>query len=56
MAGSTDYAAGKSFPVKKRKRCVEMFKKEHHEKWPFITIDKKGDTYIYFEVWSIVVK
>ena len=33
-----------------------MFKKAYHEKLPFVTIDKKGDTCINSEVNSTVVK
>ena len=33
-----------------------MFKKASHEKWPFVTIDMKGYTYVNSKVGSTVVK
>ena len=32
-----------------------MFKKVYHEKWPLVTIDKKGDTCMNSEASSTVV-
>ena len=54
MAGSIDYAPAKPSPVKRRR--FQAFKKVHHEKWSFTTIDKKGDTCVNSEVCSSVVK
>ena len=33
-----------------------MFKKAFHEKWPSVTVDKKGDTCVNSEVPSAVVQ
>ena len=54
MAGSTDCGPAKLFPVKKR--CFRMFKKEYHEKWPFVTEDEELDTCVSSEVCRTVVK
>ena len=43
-------------PSSSKRRCFQMFKKAYHEKWPFITIDEKGDTCLNSEVHSTVVK
>ena len=54
MAESIDGAPAKPSPVKRRH--FQTFKKASHEKWPFITIDEKGDTCVNSEVCSTVVK
>ena len=33
-----------------------MFKKASHEKWPFVTVDEKGDTCVNSEVRCAAVK
>ena len=33
----------------------DTFKKAYHEKWPFVTVDEEGDTYVNSEVHSTVV-
>ena len=53
MAESIDRASAKPSPVK---RCLQTFKKASHVKWPFVTIDEKGDTCVNSEVLSTVVK
>ena len=54
MAESIDRAPAKPSPVKRR--CFQTFKKGSHEKWPFVTVDEKGDTCINSEVPSAVMK
>ena len=54
MAESIDCAPAKPSPPKRR--CFQMFKKVHHEKWSFATIDKKGDTCMNSQVHSSAVK
>ena len=54
MAKSIDRAPSKPSPAKRRR--FQMFKKAFHEKWPFITIDGKGDTCVNSEVRSTFVK
>ena len=54
MVKSIDRAPAKSPPAKRRR--FQMFMKASHEKWPFITIDEKGDTYLNSAVRSAVVK
>ena len=41
MAESIDRAPAKPSPAKRR--CFQTFKKVHHEKWSFASIDEKGD-------------
>ena len=54
MAESFDCAPAKLSPVKKRR--FQPFKKAYPEKWPFVTVDEKGDTSVNSEVHSTVVK
>ena len=54
MAESIDRAPAKLSPVKRRR--FQMFKKVHHEKWSFTTVDEKGYTCMNSEVHSSVVK
>ena len=54
MAESIDHAPAKPSPAKRR--CFQMFKTASHEKWPFVTVDEKGDTCVNSEVPSVVVK
>ena len=54
MAESTDHATAKRSSMKRRH--FQMVKNASHEKWPFVTIDKKGDTCVNSEVCSSVVK
>ena len=54
MAKSVGRTHEKLSPVKRRH--FQMFKKAFHEKWPFVTIDKKGDSCLSSEVRSTVVK
>ena len=54
MGEVIDRAPAKPSPAKRRR--FQMFKKVHHEKWSFTTVDEKGDTYVNSEVHSIVVK
>ena len=54
MAKSIDCTPVKPTPAKRRR--FQTFKKAYHEKWPFVTIDKKGDTCVNSEVNSTVVK
>ena len=54
MAESIDRAAAKPSPAKRR--CFQMFKEIHHEKWSFATIDEKGHMCVNSEVHSSVVK
>ena len=54
MAKSIDRTLAKPSPAKRR--CFQMFKKAYREKWPFITIDEKRDTFVNSEVRSTVVK
>ena len=54
MAESIDHAPAKPSPVKRRH--FQMFKKAFHEKWPSVTVDKKGDTCVNSEVPSAVVQ
>ena len=54
MAESIDRASAKQSPAKRRR--FQTFKKAIHEKWPLVTIDEKGDTYVNSEVCSSVVK
>ena len=54
MAESIDHAPAKPSPAKRRH--FQTFKKVHHEKWPFVTIDEKGDTCVNSEVHSTVLK
>ena len=35
-----------------KKRCFQMFSKAYHEKWPFVAIDEKDDTWVNSEVHS----
>ena len=42
MAESIDHTPAKLSPVKRRR--FQMFKKAFREKWPFVTVDEKGDT------------
>ena len=55
MADFIDCAPTKPSPAKRRcfQRCKK--KKAYHEKWPFVTIGKKDDTCVNFEVHSTVV-
>ena len=54
MAESIDHAPAKPSPAKRRQ--FQTFKKASHEKWPFVTVDKIGDTFVNFEVPSAVVQ
>ena len=54
MAKCIDRAPAK--PSSARRRCVQIFNKMYHQKWPFIFIDGKGDTFVNTEVCSTVVK
>ena len=54
MAESIDGAPAKPSPAKRRH--FQMFKKAYHEKWPYVTIDKEGDTCMKSKVRSTVVK
>ena len=54
MAESIDHALAESSPVKRRH--FQTFKKVHHEKWSFATIDEKGDTCVNSEVHISVVE
>ena len=54
MAESVVRASAKPSPTKRR--YFQMFMKACHEKWPFSTVDKKGDTFVNSEVHSTVVK
>ena len=54
MAESLDHAPAK--PSSAKTRRFQMFRKAFHEKWPFITVDEKGDTGMNSEVSSAVVK
>ena len=54
LAESIDHTPIKRSPVKRRR--FQTFKKASHEKWPFVTVDEKGDTCENSEVHSIVVK
>ena len=53
MAQSIDCAPVKPSPVKRGR--FQTFEEAHHEKWPFVTIDEKGDTCENFEVRSTVM-
>ena len=48
MAGSKDCAPGKQSPVKKK--TFANVTKGFHEKWPFVTVDVKGDTCVDSEI------
>ena len=48
MAESIDRAPVKPSPAKRRR--FQTFKKAIYEKWPLVTIDEKGDTYVNSEV------
>ena len=54
MAESFDHAPAKPSPAKRRQ--FQTFKKASHEKWPFTTVDEKGDTCVNSEVPSAVVQ
>ena len=54
IAVSIDRAPTEPSPAKRR--CFQTFKKASHEKWPFVTIDKKGNSCVNSEVRSTVVK
>ena len=54
MAESTDCASAK--PSLAKKRGFQTFKKDCHEKWPFITIEEKSAACMNSEVHSTVVK
>ena len=54
MAESIDHAPAKPSPAKRRR--FQTFKKAHHEKWPFVTIDEEDETCVNSEVRSTVVK
>ena len=54
MAESFDRAPAKPSPVKRRR--FQTFKKVHHEKWSFATIDEKDDACMNSKVRSSVVK
>ena len=51
---SIDHASAKQSPAERR--CFQTFKKADHEKWPYVTIDGKGDTCVNSEVCCTVVK
>ena len=53
MAETVDQAPAKPSPAKRR--GFQTFSKASHEKWPFVTIDEKGDTCVNSEVRSTVV-
>ena len=50
---SIDHAPAKLPPAKRRR--FQTFKKASHKKWPFVTVDEKGDTCVNSEVTSAVV-
>ena len=54
MAESIDPAPAKPSPAKRRR--FQTLKKVHLEKWPFATVDEKGDTCVNSEVSSSIVK
>ena len=54
MTESIDRAPAKLSPAERRR--FQTFKKAYHEKWPFVTVDKEGDTCVNSEVRSTVVK
>ena len=54
MAKPIDCAPAKASPVKRR--SFQTLKKACHKKWPFVTIDEKGDTCLNSDVRSTVVK
>ena len=54
VAESIDRAPAKPFPAKRR--CFQTFKKVHHKKWSFATVDEKGDNCMNSAVHSSVVK
>ena len=54
MVKSSDHASVKLSPEKMRH--FQMLKKEYCEKCSFVTVDKKGDTCMNFEICSTVVK
>ena len=54
MTESIDRAPAKLSPAERRR--FQTFKKAYHEKWPFVTVDKAGDTCMNSEVRSTVVK
>ena len=54
MAQSIDRTPAKPSPAKRR--CFQTFKKVHHEKWSFATVDMKDDACVNSEVRSSVVK
>ena len=54
MAESIDRTPAKPSTAKRRR--FQTFEKAYHEKWLFVTIDKKGDTCVNSEVRSSVMK
>ena len=54
MAEFIDRTPAKPSPAKRR--GFQTFKKVHHEKWCFVTVDEKGNTWVNSEVCSSVVK
>ena len=54
MAESIDLAHAK--PSSAMRRHFQTFKKACHEKWPFVTIDEKGDSCMNSEVHRTIVK
>ena len=48
MAECIDHAHAKPSPV--QRRHIQTFKKTSHEKWPFVTVDEKGNARVKFPV------